>query len=969
MTTAGPGIFGFLEFSLDVANATLRRGTESVPLRPKPFAVLQHLAERPGRLVTKAELLDAVWTNTAVTDWVLTSAVKELREALGDDAREPRIIETVHRRGYRFIAATRGESAIVRGEFPASPDDVVPGGAIVGRQAELDVLDGYWRRALAAERHVVFVVGEAGIGKTTLVDQFVQRSVDPAVALIARGQCIEQHGAGEPYLPVLEALGRLCATRGGGPIVDVLRRHAPAWLVQIPGVIEPAECEALERRLGASTRERMLRDIAALVAALPAPLVLLLEDLHWCDHATLDLVSTLAQRRDPARLLVIGTYRPVEVALGSHPLRTVHHDLRTRALCRELWLAPLSEAAVAEYLEARWPGVTSAAPLARVLHEHTDGNPLFLVNIGEYLAGNGAVVEADGRWRVQGEAAALTVDIPQGLRQLIAAQIDRLNERERRLLEVGSVAGREFSAALVAAALAEDVVEVEQRLAELSETGLLISAAGASEWPDGVVAGAYRFDHFVYQSVLRDRVPPARRRQLHERLAARLEQAYQGQLAEISAELAFHLEASGQAERAVPYLEEAAARATRLGAHREAAALLEHALALLDPLPATPERRLRTIRVCMALGPALAPTHGHGDPRIVEISERARRISEESNDPVQLFQSLTMLVGTHLAQARFDRAQEAVQQLDRLLPSMPMPAFIFAGSLLIGMVKYHAGDLREAHELVERAMSFEEVPLPLMSFDLYAIALRYRTVIAIHLGYPDRARGYLREAARLAAARERPYDPSAAAHLDCFIHVFLRDLDGLATAAADAASLEDAPAIAFVGHFCRGHVQSARGDHAGGLETMRRALDAYRAAGQTVGLPLMLALLAEGHAGCGDLPSAFDCVAAARAAAGASGEIRALAEIHRVEGTLHAAGGDRGAAERCFRQAIAVARKQAERWWELRAVTSLARLAPKNRRAAHDQLAMLVASFDEGFDTLDLREARDLVESRLPGQR
>ena len=114
--------------------------------------------------------------------------------------------------------------------------------------------------------------------------------------------------------------------------------------------------------------------------------------------------------------------------------------------------------------------------------------------------------------------------------------------------------------------------------------------------------------------------------------------------------------------------------------HREAAALLEHALALLDPLPATPERRLRTIRVCMALGPALAPTHGHGDPRIVEISERARRISEESNDPVQLFQSLTMLVGTHLAPARFDRVQEAVQQLDRLLPSMPMPAFIFAAA-------------------------------------------------------------------------------------------------------------------------------------------------------------------------------------------------------------------------------------------------------------------------------------------------
>src|SRR5262249_25499774 len=145
-----------------------------------------------------------------------------------------------------------------------------------------------------------------------------------------------------------------------------------------------------------------------------------------------------------------------------------------------------------------------------------------LVNIVNYLEVNGAVVETEGRWHLRGDALELAAHIPQGLRQLIATQIERLDETQRRGLEVGALVGRRFSAALVAAALKADVVDAEERLVHLSDTGLMISADGASEWPDGVIAGAYRFNHSLYQSVLRDRVPPARRRLLHERIAARL---------------------------------------------------------------------------------------------------------------------------------------------------------------------------------------------------------------------------------------------------------------------------------------------------------------------------------------------------------------------------------------------------------------------------------------------------------------
>jgi DNA-binding winged helix-turn-helix (wHTH) protein/tetratricopeptide (TPR) repeat protein len=991
IVTSESGTLGFLDYALDAANAQLWRGGQIVPLRLKAFTLLHYLAERPGRLVTKADLLDAVWPDTAVSDWVLTTTVRELRDALGDDARQPRIIATVHGRGYRFIASISHQSSVLSSESLGTQDSVLrtqdsgPRTILVGRHAELETLARWWQRAQAGERQIVFVIGEAGMGKTALTDEFLRLLAARVLAvsqtppnsvtantltpcLVARGQCIEQRGAGEPYLPVLEALGRLCMQPGGTPLVDLLRRHAPAWLVQLPGLLEPAECEALERRLGATTRERMLREMAALVAALPAPLVLVLEDLHWSDHATLDLLSTLAQRRDPARLLLIGTYRPVDVTVRNHPLRSMHQDLRAHTLCQDLWLTPLTETAAAEYLQARWPRLAGADTLARLLQERTDGNPLFLINIVDYLAVDGAIIEVDGEWKLEGDPEALAAAVPPGLRQLIAAHVERLEDMERTALEAGSLVGRRFSAALVAAALDADVVAIEERLARLAHSGSMVSADGASEWPDGTVAGAYRFNHFQYQSVLRDGVPPARQRQLHQRFAARLERAFAGHLAEVSSELALHFEASGEADLAAVHLEEAALRAVRRGANREAVALLEHGLAIVDSLPRTPERSLRTIRLCLALGPSMSPARGLADGRVEHLYERARRLSEESNDPVQLFQALLGLIGTYTAQARLDRAQETAEQLERLLAAVPLPPFVFVGSFAIGTVRYHAGSLVEARQLLERALSLSDVPLPPMSMDIHVVALTYLALTLVHQGYADQGRACVERATSRAAALELPFDRGLAAHVDCMIHVILRDMERLAGAAEQAAGLDDFPTVAAVGRWSRGRVLSAGGDHGRAIAMMLEAIDSYRAIGQRIALPVMLAVLAEGHAAAGETAAALACVADARATVESTGEIRYLAELHRLEGTLHAADNDRKAAEACFRRAINLAREQGERWWELRAITSLARLTLQpgqraaTRRAQRDELAQLAASFTEGFDTRDLIEAKALLE-------
>jgi hypothetical protein len=212
------------------------------------------------------------------------------------------------------------------------------------------------------------------------------------------------------------------------------------------------------------------------------------------------------------------------------------------------------------------------------------------------------------------------------------------------------------------------------------------------------------------------------------------------------------------------------------------------------------------------------------------------------------------------------------------------------------------------------------------------------------------------------------------AHIACFVHLFLHDLESLATTAEQAAACDESPIVAAVGRFCRGRLLIARGEHGRGITVMREALDDYGANGQRLALPEMLAVVAEAHAAAGETAAALACVADARVAAQQSGEIRYAAELRRVEGTLHAAGDDRSAAERCFRDAVSIAREQGELLWELRAVTTWAQMAQRAgtrgamRRDLRADLERLVTSFDVGTDIADLRDAQRAVAA-LRGDR
>ena len=432
--------WSFGAFRLDAATTCLWRQEQLVPLAPRPLAVLAYLVAHAGEVVTKDELLEAVWPETVVSEGVLKTCIGQIRQVLGETGRTPQYIATIHRRGYRFIApvtilepSASGPAAMpaacrrLQADVRQAPSAFVSAaGLIVARDTELAQLHQCWAQALQGRRQIVCITGEAGIGKTTLVDAFVAQLVAAEAIWYGRGQCIEQYGAGEAYLPLLEALGQL----GRGPrwrcaLVEILRQQAPSWLLQMPALLSAADYDALQRRSGSTTRERMLRELAEAIETLTAehPLVLVLEDLHWSDSATLDWLAFVAHRRTAARLLVVGTYRPADAVMRGHPVHTVIHELQRHGQGTELPLGSLSEAGVATYLAQRFGEAALPAELARVLHHRTNGNPFFLVTVVEELVRQGILVPQATGWTLRGDLETVAVGVPENVRQLIDQQL------------------------------------------------------------------------------------------------------------------------------------------------------------------------------------------------------------------------------------------------------------------------------------------------------------------------------------------------------------------------------------------------------------------------------------------------------------------------------------------------------------------------------------------------------------------
>ena len=585
--TAGSSMKVFVPFRLDTLNQGLWRRRDAGPeerilLSPKTFFVLAYLVENAGRLVTHDELLEAVWSDSVVEPQAVKRHILTVRSALGDRPKHSLFVETVARRGYRFIAPVSERSALER---PATVSDRLSQD-LVGRDGVLEMLRETWQRVLNGERQITFITGEPGIGKTALAEVFQRRVAFGEQSIrIAHGQCIEGYGSKEAYGPVLDALGRLCRGPQAEPLVKILAAEAPTWLAQLPGLLTRERREMLQSEISGATRERMVRELGDALESITAEttLLLFLEDLHWVDDSTVDLISALVRRRTPAKLMLLATYRPLEPR--RHSLKALISDLLVRRCCRKIDLTPLSQADVEEYLDAQLPTSPPPPGLSAWVHRHSEGNPLFMLAALEDMAKRNLVTRENGQWQLQMPLEQIVFEVTDDLRHMIEAQLERLSEQEQSALELASIAGASFFASLISSASDTDSSSLENLYEELSCRRHIVKWAGTQSHPDGSVTERYEFVHVVYRQVLYDRQSPGRRARLHRRIGERLAVMYARRLEDVVSELAYHFEQGADWPRAIDYLRQAAEVAGRRHAHRQADTMLARALELVNYLP------------------------------------------------------------------------------------------------------------------------------------------------------------------------------------------------------------------------------------------------------------------------------------------------------------------------------------------------------------------------------------------------
>ena len=707
-----PQRFMFGAFQLDLRDERLWCGPHVVHLPPKAFAVLACLVTQAGQLVTKDALLAAVWPDAVVSEDVITVAMRQLRRVLGDQTRTPRFIETVHGRGYRFLApvsATTPPARPAMREASTRPlSSIVSRPPLfVGRDTELTQLAQWWTTVQQGQRQVGMIVGEPGIGKTALVETFVAQVRATEEVWIGHGQCLDQYGAGEAYLPVLEALGRLGRGSEGERLVAVLRQYAPSWLVHLPAVLAPEDRERLAHLVSGVMPARMLRELAEALEVLTVtrPLVLVLEDLHWSDRATLEWLAYVVRRRDPARLLLLGTYRPVEVIMRAHPLRAIVADLRHHPQYAESVLDYLSEAATAAYLRQRCGAQPISSGLPQLLHQRTSGHPLFLVAMVDELVRQ-RLLETEGEaGGSRGDLANLSGLMPTSLRQYIEQHIEQLAEADQALLEAASVAGHTFSVAAVAAGVAQAPERLEAHYTVLARHGRFIRASGIETWPDGTATACYQFIHALYHEVVYARVSAGQRMRLHQQIGARKEAGYGAQARQIAAELAVHFTRGHDAWRAITYLQYTGENALRRSAYQEAITQLTTGLEVLATMPETPARHQYELGFLMALIQALGVTKGEAAPEREPVLTRAEALAQQVGEPPQRFAVLLGLWSFRSVRAEYQAAHTIAEQLLDLAHCQHAPALLLRARYALGQTLYNVGAFAPARTHLEQGIA------------------------------------------------------------------------------------------------------------------------------------------------------------------------------------------------------------------------------------------------------------------------
>jgi class 3 adenylate cyclase/tetratricopeptide (TPR) repeat protein/energy-coupling factor transporter ATP-binding protein EcfA2 len=823
----------------------------------------------------------------------------------------------------------------------------------VGREDELRLLRKRWEQAHAGEGQVVLITGEAGIGKSRLVQMLKEHLANEPHTWV---ECVgSPYHQNTPFYAVVDLLQQVLAWRGdesvearstrleqgltlaGVPLTEAVPLIAPLLGLPVPAQYPPLDLSP------EGQRKKLLGTLSAWLVGLARvqPAVAVLEDLHWVDPSTLELQALLVESAATAPLLILYTGRP-----EFHPPWPLHGHHAVLTLNR---LAPRQIRELIAGVAAR---VTLAPEVIETVITRTDGVPLFIEELTK------AVLEG------QGSASARM--IPMTLEDSLRARLDRLGPA-REVAQLGAVIGREFSYALAHAVSPLSEVDLQSALTQLTEAELLYARGQPP-------AAHYVFKHALVQDAAYASLLKTRRRAQHHAIATALTDKFPETVETQPEVLAHHYTEAGDTEPAVAAWQQAAAQAAARSAHEEALRHLRQALALLANLPESTERHAREIALQFALVQSLIQVGGFGHGEIEPALQRARALSEAVGDRVQLGWALDGLANYYTNRGQPDRAIALAEQVLEIARQTDVDALVWAGNFQLCMAEYKRGNFASSLAYNERmAATYGASWVRVLGLWLWYYSAWDLWV----LGYPDRALQRAREV--VAAARTfartlmNPFSLALALSGEAVVHGWRRDSASQKEVAERLIVLSEAQgfrALLGQGKAFHGLALAAAGAGAAALATVSDGLVLAPPTGNPSGAPMMLELLATVQRAAGQHADALATLEMALVISEQTGQHYWDAELHRLKGEITLVDSEQSRvesekiAEECFRRALEIARGQDAKSLELRAATSLARLWQRQgkRDAARDLLAPLYAWFTEGFDTRDLQDAKALLE-------
>ncbi len=804
--------------------------------------------------------------------------------------------------------------------------------------------------------------GEAGIGKSRLV-QAVRGLVagEPHIWWECRCSPYYQHSALYPIVDLLQRvlqfqrdeapaakLGKLEAALAHDHVL--LPEVVPlfAALLSLPDRYPPLMLTPQRQR------QKTLEAVIGMLLAMAArqPVLFSIEDLHWADPSTLEMLSLVMDQTPTARLLIVFTCRP-----------EFHPPSALRAHLTHLTLSRLPRTQVEVMVERVAGGKALPAEVIQQVVAKTDGVPLFVEELTKMVLESDLLQEREDSYELMGPLPALA--IPATLHDSLMARLDRLAP-VKAVAQLGATLGRTFSYELLQAVSLLDDATLQQALARLVEAELLY------QWGKPPLA-TYVFKHALVQEEAHQSLLKSTRQHHHQRIAQVLEERFPETVTTEPELLAHHYTEAGLLAQAISYWQQAAQHALQRSANVEAIQHLTTGLTLLKTFPDTPERAQQELVIQAALGPVLIATKGYAAPDVEQAYSRAHALCQQVEETLQRFPVLRGLWSFYLARGEVQTAYELGQQLLHLAQRRDDPALLLEAYEATGLTLFYFGELARARAYLERSMALYDPQQHRSHVFLYGrdpgtFSLSYLAMALCVLGYPDQVLQRSAEALTLGQTRAHPYSLALALTYTAVVHQFRRDSQAVSAQAEAGMTLaleQGFPYWAARGPILRGWALAAQGQRAEGLAHMQQGLAAWRATGAGLLRSYWCTLLAEVYGQVGRPEAGLDVLAETSPLADKAGERCWAAELYRLQGELSLqAVADACQAEACFHRAIDVARRQQARAWELRAAMSLSRLWQQQGkgRQARELLAPLYGWFTEGFGTADMQEAKALLE-------